>query len=167
MDIWSTNLTASTSVTPQLLSHFSSASGHDNVSVQVALIFIASDEDWSDKQNVCAFEILYEVTSVKSKIKYLLLCKRWRSNTLRSMTGDTILLSVWQQLSEMSGDNVYAEAVNKLSQVWMGMSVKLKSVGCRLPSRLSQWLPCSQFIREVCVCVCVRWCSNSMCRKII
>ncbi len=95
---------------------------------------------------------------VKSKTKYLLLCKRWRSNTLRFMTGDTILLSVWQQLSEMSGDSVYAEAVNKLSQVWMGMSVKLKCVGCRFPSRLSQWLPCLQFICEVCVCVCVCVC---------
>lgn len=56
------------------------------------------------------------------------------------MTGDTTLLGVWQQLSEMSGDSVNAEEVNKLSQIWMGMSVKLKSVGCRFPSRLSQWV---------------------------
>lgn len=126
MDIWVTDLTASTSVSPKFHA-FHQPSGHDIVKTWKCK---RCTSDWTSrikaefpmkfKQNI------YFVKDVP--LWHIAVYDRWQ------------YVCVGQRLTETSGDSFYGEAVNKLSLVWMSTSVKLKSVGCRFPSLLSQWV---------------------------
>ncbi len=109
---------------------------------------------------MCALEIFYEVTSVKSKTKYLLYvrggapthCGLWQVTQYfwvfdSSLVKRQVTVSMLRQ--SISSHRFEWECL--LSLIVWAVDFHQGSVS---------GLPCSQFIREVCVCV---WrCSNSM-----